>query len=51
MILLVELSDELDDGGVLLADTDVDAGEGLGLDLLTGRQSTRFLRRSGLVAV
>ena len=32
--LLVELSDELGDGGALLADTDVDAGEGLGLGLL-----------------
>jgi hypothetical protein len=33
-LLLVELADELGDGGTLLADADVDAGEGLGLGLL-----------------
>ena len=33
-LLLVELSDELGDGGPLLSDADVDAGEGLGLRLL-----------------
>lgn len=33
-LLLVELSDELGDGGTLLSDTNVDAGEGLSLGLL-----------------